>query len=55
MALTRKQFREGFCKELAECLTKMFREIDDDRKRRGDKSRLEIPLFGAVLVFPRRR
>ena len=55
MALTRKQFREGFCKELAECLTKMFREIDEDRKRRGDKSRLVIQLGCADFVFPRRR
>ena len=55
MALTRKQFREGFCRELAECLNKIGREIIKDRKKRGDKSRLVIQLGCADFIFPRRR
>lgn len=47
MALTRKEFG----KVVADGLTKLCREIEADRKRRGDKSRLEIPFGPMILVF----
>lgn len=47
MALTRKQFG----KELAVGLTKMCREIQADRDKRGDTSPMDLQIGPCVLHF----